>query len=111
MPIRVHLQFVTSAMRLARPITDPGGALVAGAGTQLTDGVVRVLRSMAIQSVVVMDTDAVRSWEAIKPLDEELRDLAERFGPDDGRPRTELRTAIVRHLTARATRLATEPEA
>lgn len=110
MAVRVHLQFVKPSMRLARPIFDPDGKLVAGSGTHLGDNVVRVLRNMAVQSVLVVDTDELKSWEAIRPLEEEIRALDERFGPTDvGAPLADLRAAIVRHLQRRAARLAQDP--
>jgi hypothetical protein len=110
MPVRVHLQFVKPGMRLASPIFDPDGKLVAGAGTQMNERVVRVLRNMAVQSVLVADGDAVHDWETIKPLEEELRTLDERFGPElRNAALRELRDAIARHLTKRAERLARDP--
>jgi hypothetical protein len=111
MTVRVPLQFVKPTMRLARPIADGEGKLVAGAGTLLRDGVVRVLRTMAVQSVLV-EGDDLPGWETVRPLDQELRELASRFGPGalEG-PRADLHAAIARHLTARAARLgAEEPE-
>jgi hypothetical protein len=109
MPVRVHLQFVKPTMRLARPIFDREGKLVAGAGTQLREGVVRVLRRMAVQSVLVVETADLRDWETIKPLEAELRDLEARFAGDVEGPRGELHAAIARHLRVRAARLAEDP--
>lgn len=110
MPVRVHLQFVKPGMRLASPIFDPDGKLVAGAGTQLGDRVVRVLRNMAVQSVLVAGGDELHDWETIKPLDDELHALDERFGPDvRNAALRELRDAIARHLAKRAARLAQDP--
>ncbi|HZP40410.1 MAG TPA: hypothetical protein VFD84_02740 [Candidatus Binatia bacterium] len=110
MPVRVHLQFVKPGMRLASPIFDPDGKLVAGAGTQLGSRVVRVLRTMAVQSVLVADGEALQSWETIRPLEEELAALDERFGPDvRNAALRELRDAIARHLAKRAARLADDP--
>jgi hypothetical protein len=106
MPVRVHLQFVKPSMRLARPICDADGRPVAGAGTQLGDSVVRVLRRMAVQTVLVMDTDEVESWARTKPLSEELAELEERLGRAGASgPLAEVRAAIARHLTARAARV------
>lgn len=97
-------------MRLARPIFDAEGKLIAGQGTLLGERVVRVLRNMAVQSVLVSDTDAVQSWETIRPLEEELRALDERLGPEvTNEPLRELRAAIERHLIRRAARLAEDP--
>src|SRR6185295_9975748 len=109
MPVRVHLQFVKPTMRLARPVFDREGKLVAGAGTQLREGVVRVLRRMAVQSVLVTETADLRDWETIKPLEAELRDLEARFAGDVEGPRGELHAALARHLRARAARLADDP--
>lgn len=110
MAVRVHLRFVKPTMRLARPIVDAEGKLIAGQGTLLGDRVVRVLRNMAVQSVLVLDTDEVRSWETIRPLEEELRALDERIGPEvTNEPLRELRAAIERHLTRRAASLAQDP--
>ena len=110
MAVRIHLQFVKPSMRLARPIFDPDGKLVAGAGTHLGDNVLRVLRTMAVQSVLVVDPEDVKSWETIRPLEEELRELDERFGPTAaGDPLAQLRDAIARHFEKRAARLAEDP--
>jgi hypothetical protein len=111
MPLRVPLQFVTPAMRLAGPILDTDGRLVAGSGTELRDSVVRVLRRMAVQAVLVADTDEVDAFQTVRPLAEELRALDERL---PARTATgalaDVRAAIARHLTARAARLAQDPE-
>jgi hypothetical protein len=110
MPVRVHLEFVRPAMRLARPVFDPDGKLVAGAGTQLVDRVVGVLRSIGARSVLVADSGDVRSWETIRPLADELRELDERLGPGlDNEPLRELHAALGRHLARRAERLAGDP--
>ena len=112
MPLRVPLQFVKPTMRLAGPIVDADGRLVAGTGTELRDSVVRVLRKMAVQAVLVVETDDVGAFETIKPLADELRELEQRL-PDAAStgPLAELRAAIARHLTARAARLGQDPEA
>jgi len=111
MAVRVPLQFVKPPMRLARPVLDGEGRLVAGAGTVLGESVVRTLRNLALQSVLVEGGTDLPSWETVEPLEVELRDLADRFGaePDAG-PRAELRAAIGRYLERRAARLATETE-
>jgi hypothetical protein len=109
MPVRVHLQFAKPTMRLARPISDGDGKLVAGVGTQLREGVVRVLRKMAVQSVLVAETAELRDWETIKPLADELRELDARFGDATDGARGELHAAIARHLRTRAERLAADP--
>ena len=81
MAVRVLLQFVKPTMRLAAPICDPDGRLLAGAGTQLRDGVQRVLRRMAMQSVLVTEAEDVPSWGRIRPLSEELAELDHRIAP------------------------------
>ena len=62
MAVRVPLPLVTAGMRLARPLVDPDGLPVAGAGTQLGPSVLRVLRRMAVQSVLVEEADGIPSW-------------------------------------------------
>jgi HD-like signal output (HDOD) protein len=113
MPVRVQLQSVTPSMRLARPIFDGDGKLLAGPGTLLREALVRVLRRMAVQSVLVAGGDAVASWDTVRPLAEELEDLERRFAEPDpaGEPRAELHAAIARHLTARAARADEDPPA
>jgi hypothetical protein len=110
--VRVPLQFAKPTMRLARPINDGEGRLVAGAGTQLADRVVKVLRAMAVQSVLVVESGDLPSWETVKPLEEELRELDARFGgaraPGPGR---DLHAAIARLLGRRAARIAADPAA
>src|SRR5258705_288097 len=62
-------------MRLARPIADADGRLIAGTGTQLSPSVVRALRKLAIQTVPVVESDDVASWVRTRPLADELRGL------------------------------------
>jgi hypothetical protein len=97
-------------MRLARPVCDAEGRPIAGAGTVLDERVVRLLRRMAVQSVAVVETDDVRSWETEGPLADELRALEERFRAATRSAALDaLHDAIARHLKRRAA--ATEPEA
>lgn len=111
MPIRVLLQSLKPTMRLARPIFDADGGLVAGAGTQLRDGVLRALRKMALQSVLVVDSDKIPQWDTLRPLGEELADLDRRIGAEERRGAlAALHAAVARHLTTRAARLAEESD-
>ena len=109
MSARVPLEFVNETMRLARPITDADGRLVAGAGTTLSPTVLRALRKLAIQTVLIVDNDTVASWERAQALDEQLRNLERRL---DREPTNEamvaLRAAITRHLCKRTVRLEQE---
>lgn len=111
MAVRVSLQFATPDMRLARPIHDRDGQLIAGAGTQLIDQVRRALHKMAVQTVPVAEPDAPGSWETIRPLDEELAGLARRFAAEPASaPLATLHDAIARYLDRRAGRLALEAD-
>lgn len=109
MAVRVPLEFANETMRLARPIADAEGRLVAGTGTALSPTVLRVLRKLAIQTVLIVDNDAVASWERAQALDEQLRQLEQRL---DREPVNEamvaLRAAITRHLCKRTVRLEQE---
>ncbi len=96
-------------MRLARPVCDAEGKLVAGGGTALAGPVVRTLRKMAIQTVLVVDSPDVASWERTRPLDEELRDLERRLDRESSEePLAALRAAITRRLCKRAANLEQE---
>jgi hypothetical protein len=107
MAVRVHLQFATPAMRLARPISDGNGRLVAGIGTVLSPGVVRVLRHMAVQSVMVDGLGALAPWEQVRTAEEELAVLKVRFaGENVTPPLAEIEAAIARHLERRAAAVA-----
>lgn len=105
MPARVPLQFATAEMRLARPVVDADGRVLAGTGTRLDERVLRLLRRQAIQAVIVDDEGVGDQWEVIRPLDEELVTLEARFA---GVARTAaldtLREAIERHVRRRAAR-------
>jgi len=93
-------------MRLARPLFDREGMLIAGSGTVLGDSLLRVLRKLAVQSVPVVDTVDLASWETIRPLEQELAELELRFRPEtDSAALKLLREAAVRHLARRARRL------
>ena len=109
MSVRVPLEFVNESMRLARPIADAHGRLVAGTGTALVPTVVRALRKLAIQTVLVVDNESVATWERAQALDERLRELERRL---DREPANEamaaLRSAITRHLCKRTVRLEQE---
>jgi len=76
---RVPLEFVNETMRLAHPISDAEGRLVAGVGSAVTATVVRALRRLAIQTVLVVDNEEVASWERAQALDERLRELERRL--------------------------------
>jgi hypothetical protein len=111
MAARVALEFAKASMRLARPIFDADGRLVAGAGTLLGPRVVGVLRTMAVQSVPVVEAD-VEPWETVEPLADELAALAARFaGAPESSGLTALHEAIARRLATRAARFAAEHEA
>ena len=112
MSVRIPLPFVRPTMRLARPIQDAEGRLVAGAGTQLTARIVAHLRKLAIQTVAVTNADDVPEWETQKPLAEALADLDARFGAaPETAERTQLHAAVARHLTRQAKLLGAETDA
>ena len=97
-------------MRLARPLFDRDGLLIAGSGTKLSESLLRVLRKLAVQSVPVVDTDDLASWETIRPLEQELDDLRQRFRREAASDALVLlREAAVRHLERRASRLTANP--
>jgi len=103
MAVRVPLTFVRPTMRLAHPIQDGEGRLVAGVGTQLSDRVVAHLRKLAIQAVSVTSAEDLPGWEIIEPLAEALADLDARFATHPETPeRAQLHAAVVRLLTRRA---------
>lgn len=103
MAVRIHLQFAKPSMRLARPISDANGRLVAGIGTMLSPGVVRVLRHMAVQSVTVEDAESLGSWEQVRTPAEEHAALAARFANEAlTPPLVEIQEAIARHIDRRA---------
>lgn len=103
MAARIHLQFATPRMRLARPITDANGRLVAGVGTMLSPGVVRVLRHMAVQSVLVEDGEGLTAWERVQTPAEEHAALVARFADETPTPPlVEIQAAIARRIERRA---------
>lgn len=106
MPTRIPLQYARPSLRLARPVLDAEGRLVAGVGTTLSDRMVRILRRMALQSVVVADCPEIAEWERVRPLAEEIGDLDARFAAEPpGAPMQQLREAIARYLDRRASAL------
>ena len=103
MAARIHLQFATPRMRLARPISDANGRLVAGVGTLLSPGVVRVLRHMAVQSVMVEDGGDLAAWQQVRTPEEEHAALAGRFaGEPLTPPLAEIQAALARRIDRRA---------
>ncbi len=90
-------------MKLARPISDANGRLVAGIGTMLSPGVVRVLRHMAVQSVLVEDAGSLATWEQVRTPAEEQLALAARFAHEPMTPPlAEIQAAIGRLIDRRA---------
>jgi len=97
-------------MRLARPIFDSDGRLIAGNGTLLNDSVTRLLRKMALQTVVVEETEDLPLWETIRPIEQQLMELEERFQWEEpSKALDEIRQAISRHLIKRAEDLENDP--
>lgn len=93
-------------MRLAKPVCDADGRVMAGSGSALTPSIVRLLRRLAIQTVVVESTDDVAGWESVRPLDEEVARLDVRLRRADlDSPRAQLRDALERRLVRREQRL------
>jgi hypothetical protein len=112
MAVRIHLQFATPQMRLARPISDAGGRLVAGIGTQLTPGVVRVLRHMAVQSVLVEDAPELAAWQRVQTVEEQLAALDARFADEPPSPALgEIHAAIARRIERRTAEASAAPTA
>ncbi len=110
MAVRIHLQFATPQMRLARPISDANGRLVAGVGTILSPGVVRVLRHMAVQSVAVDDAHGLAPWQQVRTVAEELAALDARFAAETPTPPlAEVHAAIARRIERRAEASAATP--
>lgn len=104
--LRVPLEFAKPTMRLAKPICDARGRVMAGSGSALTPSIVRLLRRLAIQTVVVESREEVAGWEAIRPLGEENARLRERLGTVDAdSPRAQLQAALERRLVRREARL------
>lgn len=96
-------------MRLARPISDAKGRVVASSGTLLSDSVVRLLRQAAVQSVQVHATQDLAPWEIVRPIDEDVAELWRRVARERADPAlAEIRSAIERHLRARAAHYAEE---
>ncbi len=111
MAARIHLQFATPLMRLARPINDADGRLVAGIGTVLSPSVLRVLRHMAVQTVVVDDAGGLSAWEQVRTPVEDHVALANRFAREPVTPAlTEIQAAIARRIDRRAAATATDEE-
>ena len=110
--VRVPLEYAKPTMRLAKPICDAKGRVLAGSGSVLTPSVVRLLRRLAIQTVVVAGgDDDVAGWEAIRPLAEERELLGERMGEATPRSaRAMLHEALDRRLVRREQRLGSARE-
>jgi hypothetical protein len=103
MAVRVLMQFVKPSMRLARSLHDRDGRLVAGKGTALSDSVVRLLRGMAVQSVLVEDAE-LESWQVVRPLAERLEELDRRFAREPSSPILAALRGAIREHTIRTTR-------
>ncbi len=110
MPVRVLLEFAQPAMRLARPIFDADGKLIAGTGTHLDERMVRLLRRLALQTVVVEDSGDFGTWQTVAPVETDLAELRQRFQREQPSQALEaIFAAISRHLQRRAAHLAQDP--
>jgi hypothetical protein len=110
MAVRVLLEFAQPAMRLARPIFDADGKLIAGTGTQLDERMVRLLRRLALQTVVVEDSGNFSTWQTVTPVETDLAELRRRFQREQPSPALEtIFEAVSRHLLRRAAALAQDP--
>lgn len=110
MAVRVLLQFAKPTMRLAEPIWDIEGKPAAGQGSYLRESMVRMLRRMDLLSVVVEDTEDLPPWETVRPLEQDLLEMEERFADTPkAKPVNAIRAAIGRHLTRRAEALEADP--
>jgi len=110
MSVRVLLEFAKPTMRLARPIFDGDGKLIAGRGTLLSERMVQLLRRLALQTVVVDDTDDLNQWETVAPVGADLTGLEQRFRRESPAPPLQaIYEAISRHLVKRAAVLARDP--
>lgn len=90
-------------MRLARPICDAQGRLLASTGTLLSDSIVRLLRRSAVQSVLVTGAADLPPWEVVRPLEQDLTSLQDRISREAVDPALAgLGAAVERHLRARA---------
>ncbi|MBM4246320.1 MAG: hypothetical protein FJ148_21390 [Deltaproteobacteria bacterium] len=110
--VRVPLEFAKPTMRLAKPICDAKGRVLAGSGSLLTPSVVRLLRRLAIQTVVVTGgDDDIAGWEAVRSLADERRLLETRMGKVVPRSaRAMLQEALDRRLARRDRRLGSETD-
>ena len=110
MAVRILLEFAQPAMRLARPIFDTDGKLIAGTGTHLDERMVRLLRRLALQTVVVEDSGDFGAWQTVTPVETELAELRWRFQREQpSRALEAILEAISRHLLRRAAALAQDP--
>ena len=101
--IRIRLHYARPHMHLAEAVETSDGAPVAGIGTTLTPELVRSLRRLGIESVVVREAEGVAEWEEEKDLAGALRDLDARFAMEGPDPLlAELQRALRRHLARRA---------
>ncbi len=100
---RVPIHLVTEKMRLARPVFDREGLLVAGVGTVLTRRLLHLLRNLAIQAVPVDDNEPIPAWTTVPDLGGAVREIVERFGQEPHTPAMAmLRDAAVRRATRQA---------
>jgi hypothetical protein len=105
--VRVPLEFVKAGMRLAAPICDAKGRVVASTGTLLSDSVTRLLRQAAVQSVQVVPTKDLGPWEIVQPIDHDVAELWRRVARERVDPALAvIRDAVERHLRARAAQYA-----
>jgi hypothetical protein len=110
MSVRVLLEFAKPTMRLARPIFDGDGKLIAGSGTLLSERMVQLLRRLALQTVVVEDADDLNEWETVTAVEADLAGLEQRFRRESPAPPLRaIYEAISRRLVKRAEALAEDP--
>lgn len=103
---RVPLALARAEMVLARPILDRDGRVAIGAGTALGPRVVQVLRRLAIQSVTVVASAELASWEQAPDPAEERAAIGARFAREaESEPMRLLRDAVLRRSERRSREL------
>ncbi|AEH44403.1 hypothetical protein Thein_0521 [Thermodesulfatator indicus DSM 15286] len=75
---KIPLSYAKPGMVLAEEVADDKGRVLCGPETELSQGLIEKFSSMGIKFVTVKGHPVDLPWE--KPLEEELKELEERFG-------------------------------
>ncbi len=99
---KIPLELAAPGMKLAKPVINPRGMTLCGAGTELTQELIGRISRMEVRKVTV-EGHPVDTGEEEKTLSEQIEELESRFKRVQGDAlMTKIKNVLVKQLTERA---------